>query len=77
MNYSYGGDEASTTIMAKVLYKGVQFLGHGFDFQKKKKKFPSYRKWEQRVSKAGPGWPSSPQTRPQIWSLALPTVQTR
>ncbi len=33
MNYSYGGDEASTTIMAKVVSKGVQFLGHGFDSQ--------------------------------------------
>ena len=36
MNDSYGGDEASTTIMANVLQKGVQFLGHGFDSQKKK-----------------------------------------
>ncbi len=35
MNYSYGGDEVSTTIMAKVFKKGVQFLGHGFDSQKK------------------------------------------
>ncbi len=42
MNGSYGGDEVSTTIMAKVFLKGVQFLVHGFDSQKKKKFFFVY-----------------------------------
>ncbi len=36
MDYSYGGDEASKTIMTKKsVIKRVQFLGHGFDSQKK------------------------------------------
>ncbi len=75
IKFCYGGDEASTTIMAKVLQKGVQFLGHGFESQKKKKKFPLYRKWEQHVSRQGQIGPAVHRRGHKSWSLALQTVQ--